>query len=143
MANRLFLAQTIIPYRPGILDFCTSARQYLIPITMKITLGGFSPLMANTVSCLCPLSCSFLMLPIFLLCPNLLVPSWTSHVQPLALNGNSVTFCSMVLVSTSFILSLILSLYSHHCSNDLMCRFVPTPPTFLICTMSRPCCNAA
>ena len=62
---------------------------------MKNTLGGFSPLMANTVSSLYPPIGSFLILPTFLLFRALLVPLFASHIQPLALNGSSVTIDSV------------------------------------------------
>ena len=95
MANRLSLAQKTNLYGSGILYRCTSARRYWIPSTMKNTLGGFSLLMVNTVSCLCPPSGSFLGLPTFLLSLALLVPLLTSHIQPLALNGSNATIHSV------------------------------------------------
>ena len=133
MANRLSLAHATNLYGSGLLDLCTSARRYWIPITMKNKLGGFSPPMANTISFLCPPSGSFLILPTFLLSPARLVPLLTSHIQPLALNGSSVTIRRVHLV---YYLP-----HSYHCSNSLICKFVPTLPTFLLCTnLSR--CNA-
>ncbi|PPQ89364.1 hypothetical protein CVT25_003494 [Psilocybe cyanescens] len=99
MANRLSLARATILCGFGILDLCTSVRQYL-----KNTLAGFSPLIANTVSCLCLLNCCSLMLPTFLLYHALLLPLLTLFMQPLALNGRNVTVCSV----HSFIISLIL-----------------------------------
>ncbi|PPQ94544.1 hypothetical protein CVT25_011963, partial [Psilocybe cyanescens] len=93
MANRFSLAQMTILCGFGILDLCTSMRRCPISITMKNTLVGFSPLMANTVSCLCPLSCCSLMLPTFSPYHALLVPMLTLFMQPLALNGRSVTIC--------------------------------------------------
>ena len=95
MVNRLSLAQRTNLYGSGILDLCTSARRYPIPVTIQNTLGGFSPLMANTVSCLCPPSCSFLMLPTSLLSRARLAPLLTLHIRPLAFDGSNVTILSI------------------------------------------------